>query len=511
MDIEINRNKKNYRLWELLPGGLTWLAFLLPIVFSIFWPFLTASLIIIFAIIWLVRAIMMSIRLIIAYKNFKKNVVIDWYKKCRDEFPQKYKSIYHMAILATYKEDIETIRYSLKALADSNYNPKKIIFILATEERDKENAQEIAKKLKNEFKDTFYYFGVTVHPMNVPGEVKGKGSNITYSAKEALKFIQKNNIPVEDVMVTTLDADNRVHKEYFACVTYNFLKDPDPVHKSFQPISMYFNNIWRVPFFIRSISVGGSFWQMIESTRPYRMRNFSAHAQSLEALIKTNFWSTRTIVEDGHQYWRSYFTFNGNYEVVPIPIPIYQDAVLSKRGYKATFVEQYIQKRRWAWGCSDIPYVLTNVIGNSKLPFIDKWLQTFRLIEGHFSWSTTSIILSVVGWMPILLNHGFRATVMAYNFPVIYSRILTVALSGLAVTLVLSSFLLPPPPKKSLTWSVVFEWIVSPFMLPVSNVVFGSIAATDAQTRLFLGKYLGFKVTEKAPYYDDYTQITRSR
>jgi hypothetical protein len=233
------------------------------------------------------------------------------------------------------------------------------------------------------------------------------------------------------------------------------------------------------------------------------MRNFSAHAQSLQALIETNFWSTKTIVEDGHQFWRSYFAFNGNHSIVPIMIPVYQDAVLSPRGYLATFREQYIQKRRWAWGCSDIPYVMTHIIGNNKLNFYDKWAQAFRLIEGHFSWSTTSVLLAIIGWIPSLINSGFRHTVMAYNFPIIYSRILTISTFGLIITLIISTLLLPPKNNTKMNFSVVLEWILSPFMLPISNIVFGSVAAVDAQTRLLLGKYLGFKVTEKATIYNE--------
>ncbi|MCL5795512.1 MAG: hypothetical protein M1338_04080, partial [Patescibacteria group bacterium] len=201
--------------------------------------------------------------------------------------------------------------------------------------------------------------------------------------------------------------------------------------------------------------------------------------------------------EDGHQYWRSYLAFDGDHQVVPIFIPVYQDAVLSPKGYLETFREQYLQKRRWAWGCSDIPYVMTNIIPNKKLPFWDKWLQTLRLIEGHFSWATTSIILVFVGWMPRLLNPDFGHTVLAYNFPVIYSRLLTTAMVGLIVTLIISTLLLPPQPKKSLTWSVILEWILSPLMLPISNIVFSSLPSVDAQNRLMVGKYLDYRVTAK--------------
>lgn len=496
--IEIDRNKKWYRVWEKLPGTLTWLVFIMPAVLCFFWPIFVASLIILYALYWLVKSILMSGKLIIGYRRYCKDVKIDWLTRCKNEKTKdRFSDIYQLVIMATYKEELEILRHSVGALANSKYPLEKIIFVLATEERDKTRALKNADALQKDFGDKFFHFAVTVHPKDLNGEVAGKGSNIVYAAQKIKKLIDDKKIAYQNIIVTTLDADHRVHPNYLANLAYVYLINPDPKRTSYQPIPMFFNNIWDVPIPMRSISVGSTFWQMIESTQPHRLRNFAAHSQSFEALVETNFWSKLTIVEDGHQYWRSYFCFDGNYRVVPIFTPVYQDAVLSPKGYMATFKEQYLQKRRWAWGCSDIPYVMTAIIGNKKLPFWDKWTQAGRLIEGHFSWATTSVILAVVGWMPSFLNPAFRETVFAFNFSMIYSRLLTFAMLGLIVTLSISTLMLPPRPKKSFNFSILFEWIISPIMLPVSNVVFSSFAAIDAQTRLFLGKYLGFRVTEK--------------
>ena len=105
----------------------------------------------------------------------------------------------------------------------------------------------------------------------------------------------------------------------------------------------------------------------VSSMRPHALRNFSSHAQSLQTLIDTDFWSVRTIVEDGHQFWRTYFRYDGDHQVFPVYVPVYQDAVLAK-GYRRTLKAQFIQLRRWAWGASDVAYVIeTGFLKRTKL------------------------------------------------------------------------------------------------------------------------------------------------
>src|SRR5690606_23763275 len=128
--------------------------------------------------------------------------------------------------------------------------------------------------------------------------------NITYAGRQLKQYVKSQKIDPEHVIVTTLDADNRPHPQYLASVTYAFVPDEDRKYKSYQPIPMFLNNIWDAPAPMRVIATGNSFWNLIVSARPHLMRNFSSHAQSLAALIDTDFWSVRTIVEDGHQYWR---------------------------------------------------------------------------------------------------------------------------------------------------------------------------------------------------------------
>jgi len=172
------------------------------------------------------------------------------------------------------------------------------------------------------------------HPDGIVGEEKGKGANITYAGRQVLKAIRKDKINIKSVVITTLDADHRPDPEYFNHLTYSFVTSETPKHYSYQPIPMFFNNIWHVPAPMRVIATGNSFWVIINSVRPHLLRNFASHSQPLEALVDTDFWATWSVVEDGHQYWRSYYRYNGQYRVEPIYAPIYQDATLASGYFK---------------------------------------------------------------------------------------------------------------------------------------------------------------------------------
>lgn len=225
------------------------------------------------------------------------------------------------------------------------------------------------------------------------------------------------------------------------------------------------------------------------------LRNFSSHAQSMATLIDTDFWSVRTIVEDGHQFWRTYFRYNGRHEVYPIFTPIYQDAVLAE-GKRRTVKAQFLQIRRWAWGSSDIAYVATKGFGKgSKVPKFDMLMKFGRLFESHISWATASLTILIAPLIPVVIQ---PKNFVANQLPNLASTILTIALVGLFVSLFLSLKFLPPRPeryKRRRNLWMVLQW----GLLPATTLLFNTAAALYSQTRLMFGKYYDqFDVTEKA-------------
>ena len=297
--------------------------------------------------------------------------------------------------------------------------------------------------------------------------------------------------------MTTLDSDNRPHVHYFDYMTYEYVVNEDRKHLAYQPIALFFNNIWDVPAPMRVVATGNTFWNIISSMRPHIMRNFASHSQPMEALVEMKWWSTRTVVEDGHHFWRSYFWFNGNYSVHPLYIPIYQDAVLDST-YLKTLKAQFIQLRRWMYGASDIPYIASHIFTkNRRVPFWPAFVWFIRALDGYVTAASVSIIVAFGAWVPLLINSEAYNNVVAHQLPDAVSLIQRIALIGLIVLVFLAFKMLPPRPeryKRHRTVGMVLQWV----LMPITAIGYLSMAALNAQARLFMGRYLTkFDVTAK--------------
>lgn len=537
-DIEIPLPKERsarYRAFEVLPGVLTWFILSAPFWLGLINVRVAAFLMLSYLLLWFVKAVGLNIRVLQAWRTLEKHQKVAWLDllddvvsikaggRARHHTPKWHRAnleriikspnniqpdkIVHAVIIATHNETREVIVATIEAVLASDYDPKQIIFLLAYEARGGEQVKAQALQIVKAYEDRFAFAEAVEHPDNLPHEVRGKGGNISFAGHRLKKLVEERGLDPSHVLVTTLDADNRPHAQYFACLSYIYSVCYDPKHLSFQPIPMFTNNIWDAPAPMRVIATGNSFWMMIQALRPHMLRNFAAHSQPLDALIQTDFWSTRTIVEDGHQFWRSYFSFDGKHEVIPIFLPVYQDAVLAK-GYARTLKAQFVQLRRWAWGASDIAYVAENgFFKQNKIPKTDVWFKFLRLLEGHISWSTSPLILAFGALVPFIFHN---TDYLANQLPQIASRVQTFAMVGILVTSFLSFKILPPKPpryRRHRTLFMVFQWV----LLPITTICYSSFAAIYAQTRLLLNKPLGtWDATEKAVKTDSGT-ITSHR
>lgn len=532
-NIEIPRPEergRRYRFFEMIPGLLSWSILITPVILSIVNPVLCVLIIILYLLLWFVKSAGLTIRSIQGFRVINQSMRLPWpqmleeIQQLRISQPSKHtptwhyenvrrlqegkpvirpEEVYHAIIIAAYNETREVIEPTVQSILDSDYDMSKVIVVFAYEERDGAQAEPAVQAMMSTYGKKFAKTLAIKHPLT-EGEVRGKGGNITYAARQLETYLAEAKIDPVNVVVTTLDADNRPHKYYLTVLSYLYCVSPDPIKVSFQPVPMFTNNIWDVPAPMRVIATGNTFWNVVLSLRPHMIRNFSSHAQSMKALIDTDYWSVRTIVEDGHQFWRTYFRYDGQHDVYPMYIPIYQDAVLSST-LRKTVKAQFVQIRRWAWGASDVAYVLEKgYFHPNKVPKLDLTFKMLRLLEGHISWATAPLLLAFAAFIPAFFNHDSFAS---QQLPLIARQIQTVALTGIVCTLFLSLKILPPKParyKRRRTFFMIIQWV----MLPVTTIVFNSMAALNSQTRLIFGRTLNkFDVTDKAVITEDKKRI----
>ncbi|MBI2624534.1 glycosyltransferase family 2 protein [Candidatus Parcubacteria bacterium] len=503
-ELEDPVERARYRRLEMFPGVIAWLTLLAVVLGAWLQPVAAALFVIAFDVYWLVKTVYLSVHLRAAYRRLNQHLATDWLKKLEALSPVVYtlpvgawRDLWHLVILPMATEGSAVVRPTLAALAASRYPLDRIMVVMAIEERVGETAREIAAAMEREFGRRFGQFLITVHPAGIPGEIAGKGSNETWSAREVKdKIIDPIGIPYDHIITSVLDIDTVVKPDYFACLTWHYLTTPEPTRKSFQPVPFYTNNIWQAPALARVVAFSATFWHMMQQERPERQTTFSSHAMSFAPLVEIGYWQTNVVSEDSRIFWQCYLFFDGNWRVVPLYFPVEMDANVVPSFWR-TLANVYRQQRRWGYGVENIPYFLYGFSKNRNIPFRKKLRFGFMVIEGFHAWATNALIIFLLGWLPLFLGGtAFTTTVLSAHLPVITRDLMTLAMVGMISSAVLSLNLLPPKPpdfgRRRYLWMAV-QWL----LMPVTILVFGAFPGLEAQTRLMFGKYMGFWVTPK--------------
>ncbi len=543
---------KLQRRYERIPGILLWSTIIGMLVVSWKLPVWAAVFIIVYDVYWIYRTIYIATHSIFGYRKMARWKKIDWLyrlkrifegdgllddlkkeiqetikrlktekisrkerrvlkqvlierknfiKRAEEDLKNKkdflnWEKVYHVIMMPTAGEEAAIIEPAINAVLNANYPKEKMIILLAMEEREPEEKRRLKEKiLREKFGDKFFAFISTTHKV-AKGEMKCKASNTTYAAKKLKKFLEKNNIPLEHVVLSNFDCETAAHSEYFAALSYAFATEPDRHRHAYQPIPIYHNNIWDVTAITRILMTGCSFWHMVKAMQPEKMCTFSSHAESFKTIVEMDYWPVNVISEDSLIFWKGFSYFEGEYRVKPIYLPVSMDAVLGNN-YFHSLRNQYLQKHRWAYGIENFPLFWRAFRRAKKISLLTKLRKTFMYVEGHYSWAVTPLILAFLGWLPLFFGGDeFRQLVLAHNLPYITRILMTIAMLGLVVSMFMSFFLLPPKPEKTSNWkyfSLFFQWFLAPFVFLLS-----AIPAIHAQTRIMLGKYMGeFWVTEK--------------
>jgi len=480
------------RWLELAPGLAIWTTFVAAMVFSYLAPLQTIIFIIIFDLYWLFRIVYFVVALIKEWINYRRDSKRAWFDELSKlDGWQRYR---HVVFVPFVKEPAEVLIQTLNCLKNSSYPIDKLSVVVAGEERVKDHFESVKSAVEKEFAGVFGNLWFTMHPKDLPDEIPGKGSNLNFAGQKVAPLVAALGVPAEDVIVSSFDSDTCVPREYFAYLTYLYHTVPNPTRASYQPIPLFNNNMWDAPAPIRVAAFGTTFWLLSELGRPDAAMTFSSHSMPWKMLLDVGFWQKDIVSEDSRIFLQGLIRYNGDYRVEPMYMGVNLDAVEGK-SYLDSLKALYKQQRRWAWGVEHFPFMVEAFKKAPLMPRSIKWRFIFFHFEGMFTWATAPILIFILGRLPLYVASS-SSDALVQSAPYTLQIIMRLAMVGVLASFILSFFLLPhrPPKHSRFKWLVMlFQWI----LLPVTFLLFGAFPAIDAQTRLMLGKYLGFNVTVK--------------
>lgn len=487
------------RVLESLPGVMVWLTLAAPFLLVSQVPHIAHWLLPLYVVYWMIQYANLAVRQVWEFVRMYLRKRTDWLVEARANHGDSLDEVHHLVVFPTYSESPEILRQSIGAIEDANYDPRAITVCVTFEERSPVWTPEVIAELESRFRGSFARFLTTRHPDGMPGEERVKGANLTWGAQYARDILHQHGYTDDQVIVSAFDADTRASRDYFAALADTHLNNPNRDYDAYQPILLFHNNVWDVPAASRIVGSIATFWTMVDSTQPHRMKIFSSHAMGMTALVNVGYWCKTVIPDDSRQYWRMFFAFDGRTVVRPLHTPVYLDAVQAE-SYQKSLKEQYLQLRRWSYGVIDFTYIAEQSLNSPKISFWTKAIQLSRQYLQFQFWATTPLMLLIIPRLvgelhplPFDLVAGFISPLVTAISSVMSTIVLPI---GLTVSVAVATLLLPKrPAHKPWWWSlkVIGEWLLMPVIVPL----FICFPAIDAQTRLIFRRYLGFRVTVK--------------
>ena len=488
------------RALEIAPGLTTWLLVTAPVWAGLLlpWPFAVAVLA--FDLFWLYLTASTAWRATIGYRRVRAAERTDWRREFRiaAAFGRTFAhwdEVFHVVVIPNYQEPLAILRRTLASLA-AQQNAAQIVVVLAMEAREQGVGQK-AHALEEEFRGCFAGLFSTFHPAGLPGEVVGKSSNENWAARIAKRrLVDELGYDLAHLTVTSCDADTVFHPAYFACLTYKFATDPQRHRRFWQSPILLHNNIWETPAPLRvGSTLAGTHILANLCKRDRVVFPQSTYSLSLQMAHEAGYWDADVIPEDWHMFLKCFFTFSGQVEVEAIYLPTGNDAVRAGTPWRS-YVETYQQHKRHAWGASDIPYTVRQVLAHAEMSRRRGARRLAALIANHLLWTTHWFLLSIGWWAPWAVSRltGAHADVGTLHLA---ARItLTVCLVPYITLILVDARLRPPKPSWWRREHGVVAFAMW-FTLPVVSLVFSTVPALVAQTRLMLGRRLEYRVTEK--------------
>jgi hypothetical protein len=462
----------------------------------------------------------------------------------------KSSEIYHVINIITYNEDPSILHRSLQAVYQNAFNLSKTIVVLSQEQRmgdkhnqnvrdkiaalsngnfncqefqedelgivyDQDHTQINYKYTKNDIKLSADKLNVifTAHPDGMVGEIKGSGPNANWGARQASLLITHLGVDPKKVLLTKLDADHRIGKNYLEVLTYNYILSPNKDNVGFEPIPVFVNNFYQTNFIPRIVGIQSTFWVMTQSILPDDLHFYMCYAVPMHTLQKAGFWYREVISEECFLFYQCFFANKGNFKTLPIYAPILVDAVEGEN-FLVTFQNQYKQLQRWAWGAmEEFPYIFYKFFidpNGEHLDTRDRVKMVYLNFTNSIFWATSGLVFTFGVFFPKMLGgKDYNASPISLSLQNIslFFTVFSFSLLGFFAYIIYTylgpkiiEFSEPSESLKAKPQSPKIQQLFTALQaiyMPIVYIIIMPFPALDAQFRAIFGKYLGYWVTPK--------------
>jgi len=473
----------------LLPKAIglgTWGLVTLPLWGAFVAPWTLAWLVLLFNAYWLMRSSMLGIGAIVSYARLRRAEKTDWLALARSKVG--FDGLHHLVIIPTYKEDDAVLAETLDYLVRQDFPAERVAVVLAFEARDG-GAPSRAARLLARYRSRFGKMWALFHQIQ-PGEVAGKSSNLAWAGPRARTLLMRQAIDPDSVLVTICDADSRLHPKYLSALSHDHLADPEQTDRLYQPALLFHANLDRLPPPLRATNSCYSAWSLARLALGSRLVLQSTYSLPLALVHRVGYWDPDVICEDSRICFKVLQQVGESARVHPIFLPVLADAAEGATPWD-TMVAHYQMIRRWAWGASDVPYVLRGALqsGGVRMPLG----PVIGFVEDHLTWPTH--------WFLITL--GTKA--LPFLAPAIVASpegALLISAGGFLLSLCLPFIIVAATIDLMLRGGPrdIGEWageLIGWSLMPVINLLLTCLPALDAHTRLLLGRSLGYVPTPK--------------
>jgi hypothetical protein len=462
----------------------TWGLVTLPLWGALVAPLTLACLVMLFNAYWLVRSAMLGIGAVVSIRRLRRAEQTDWLGLARSR--PGFERLHHLVIIPTYKEDDVVLSETLDHLVRQDFPSERIAVVLAFEARDPGAAGRAARLLAR-YRSRFGGIWALFHQIR-PGEVAGKSSNLAWAGPRARTLLLHRGIDPASVLVTICDADSRLHPKYLSALAHEHLAGTGG--RLYQPALLFHANLDRLPPPLRATNSCYSAWSLARLALGSRLVLQSTYSLPLGLAHQVGYWDPDVICEDSRICFKVLQHVGESARVHPIYLPVLCDAAEGATPWD-TMVAHYTMIRRWAWGASDVPYVLRGAIGSGGVR--SPLGPVIGFVEDHLTWPTHWFLITLGTRALPYLAPAIVASPEGAMLISMGSFLLSMCLPFLIIAATIDLRLRGGPSDLSEWAGELIGWS----LMPAITLALTCLPALDAHTRLLLGRGIGYTPTPK--------------